>query len=259
MRRLLALPALALTLPLFAGSAPAQLPAPGQPGDTAFGEGHVLETDFEFHSQAGPNGEGAVGTLVTHGYLEFTASLTCSTVKGNTAVGGYLVKTGKHAGEGFLSASVDNGPPVDGQPVDETLYSGYLPEPPVNCPAPGDPPPDDFRSTGGGPFTRGDWTLVNSNEQLPEGTPSARIAAMRTWVRPDRTVVVRARVCGRPGMALLRLQARTEWLRHDARCATHEIAQPLRRRSGGYKIKLRARTTGRRWSRPVARIAGARS
>jgi hypothetical protein len=282
MRRLLALTGVLLAVPLLAGTAPGQTPddpVPEDPepaGDVAYGEGHVLETDFEFSSKAGPNGENIVGTLTTRGYLQWTASQTCGNAKGNHAVGGYRIKTGPHAGEGFISEAVDNGPPIDGRPVDETVYSGYLPEPPVNCPAPGDGAPAGYRPTGGGPFTRGDWTLINVDEQLPEGTPQARIAAMRLTVRPAvpkraRTVRVRVRVCGAPGMALLTFAESTDlagpgwgesggmyWrndLRHDRSCTTHVVTRKLTRSRAlrSYEISLRARTTGRRWSKTVSR------
>jgi hypothetical protein len=276
MRRLaLALAGIAAAAPLLGGSAPAQTtPA----GDHAYGEGHVLETDFVFSSQAGPNGENLVGTLTTSGYLTFTATLTCGSSSGNAVVGGYRIDTGKMAGRGFLSAAVDNGPPRNGRPVDVTVYSGYLPRPPVNCPSPGEPPPPGFRSTGGGPFTRGDFTFVNAAERLAPGTPAARVASMRVALRPrggvgvsDAFLDVRARICGPPGMALLRVtqsssplgrnrpvDVLTRWhdeLPHDAGCVTHRIQRLLTGFPGGrrYTLSLSARTTGRKWSRPVVR------
>jgi hypothetical protein len=198
-------------------------------------------------------------------------------------VGGYRIETGKRAGRGFLSSSVDNGPPRRGRPVDVTVYSGYLPRPPVDCPAPGDPPPPGFRSTGGGPFTRGDFTLVDAKEHLPEGSPAASIGRMRVWLRPRRLaghawgeLSVRVRVCGLPGTALLRFAqtsspaghdrpagVRTSWetqLRHEAGCQTHLISWRLPRFPGGrrYRVALSARTTGRGWSQPVVRHADAR-
>jgi len=204
----LAVAGIALAAPSMAGSAPGQTPPDG---DYVFGEGHVLETDFVFSSRAGPNGENLVGTLTTSGYLTFTASLTCGSSSGNAVVGGYRIESGEMAGRGFLSAAVDNGPPRNGRPVDVTVYSGYLPRPPVNCPSPGEPPPPGFRSTGGGPFTRGDFTFVNAKERLPSGTPAARIAGMGLRLRPRRGVgvssavlTVRVRICGLPGMALMR-------------------------------------------------------
>ena len=280
MRRFVALTAVLAALVLVGGSAPGQTPLPDEapPGetpapdeppalhDTAFGEGHVLSTDFVFRTQAGPNGENPVGTLTTWGYLDWEASLTCDNAEGNAAVGGYRIETGPHKGEGFLAASVDNGPPVDGKPVDETLYSGYLPKPPINCPGPYDPKPEGFQSTGGGPFTRGDWTLVNVDEQLPKGTPAARIARTRVRVTPGRVsgrnvgvLQARVRVCGRPGIALLSFAvARTHWqskLRHSGSCSTHRVTRQLGAWRAGrrYRVGLRARTTARQWSPTVVK------
>jgi hypothetical protein len=262
-------------LAVLAASAPGQTPPEG---DHSYGEGHVLETDFVFSSSAGPNGENLTGTLTTSGYLNFTASLTCGSSSGNAVVGGYRIETGTMAGRGFLSAAVDNGPPRNGRPVDITVYSGYLPRPPVNCPSPGEPPPPGFRSTGGGPFTRGDFTFVNATERLGAGTPAARVAGMRVGLRPSRGIGVsnvwlrlRVRICGLPGMALVRVtqssspvgrdrpvDVLTRWhdeLPHRGGCATHLIERPLTAFPGGrrHTLSLRARTTGRKWSRPVVR------
>lgn len=159
-----------------------------------------------------------------------------------------------------------------------TVYSGYLRRPPVNCPSPGDPPPPGFRGTGGGRFKKGDFTLVDGKEYLAPGTPSAAVIAMRVRVRPRRlagfptgALVLRARVCGLPGMALLRFTQRsspaganrpvgvsTRWqdeLRHDGACMTHRVTWPLAAYPGGrrYRVSLSVRTTGRRWSRPAVR------
>jgi len=253
---------------------------PGQPptGDSGFGSGHVLETDFTGSGQSGPNGENPVGSLTLSGYLNFTATATCSNISGNAVVAGYRIETGRRAGQGFLTSSVDNGPPRDGRPVDVTVYSGLLPKPPVNCPSPGDAPPAQFRSTGGGPFTSGDFTLADAREKLPESAPAARLVAMRLSLRPrrilgraDGSLRVRARICGLSGMALLRfvqssspagrnrpVGVRTSWqdeLRHRSSCQTHRVTLPLTRFPAGrrYRVALRARTTGRRWSRTVMR------
>ncbi|MBA3261655.1 MAG: hypothetical protein H0T69_04115, partial [Thermoleophilaceae bacterium] len=135
-----------------------------------------------------------------------------------------------------------------------------------------------FRSTGGGPFTRGDFTFVNAKERLAAGTPAARITGMRLTLRPRRgvgvlnaTLTVRARICGLRGMALLRfaqssspvgrdrpVDVLTRWhdeLPHDGGCVTHQIRRPLSGFPGGrrYTVSLSARTTGRRWSGPVVR------
>lgn len=219
-----------------------------------------------------------MGSLTLSGFLNFTASPTCSYVSGNAVVTGYRIETGRRAGQGFLTSSVDNGPPRNGRPVDVTVYSGYLPKPPVNCPAPGDPPPPRFDSTGGGPFTSGDFTLVDAKEQLPDTAPVARVVSMHLALRPRGILAsprgiltARARICGRPGTALLRfaqtsspagrdhpVSLRREWqdqLRHRRPCETHGVTLPLARFPGGrrYRIALTARTSERRWSRTVAR------
>ena len=162
-----------------------------------------------------------------------------------------------------------------------TVYSGYLPRPPVNCPSPGDPPPPRFSSTGGGPFTRGDFTLVDAREHLPAGAPAARVTRLslalpRQLAGHSRaTLKISARVCGGPGTALLRFTQASSpsggtarwtraptWraqLRHRAGCETHRISRLLDGFPGGrrYRVTLRARTTGRSWSRPVVRAVDA--
>jgi hypothetical protein len=247
-------------------------------GDSGFGSGHVLLTDFIASGHSGPNGENPVGSLTVSGFLNFTASATCSNVSGNAVVAGYRIDTGRRAGQGFLTSSVDNGPPRNGRPVDVTVYSGYVPKPPVNCPAPGDPPPPRFDSTGGGPFTSGDFTLVDARERLPDSAPAARVVSMRLSLRPRRilgsphgVLTARVRICGRPGTALLRfvqssspagrdrpVSVRREWqdqLRHQRPCETHRVNLPLTSWPGGrrYRVTLSARTSERRWSRTVMR------
>ena len=102
--------ALVPALALLPGSVSGQ----GRSGDSGFGSGHVLETDFVSSGHSGPNGEDPVGTLTVRGYLNFTASATCSNVSGNAVVAGYRIETGRRAGRGFLSSSVDHGPPRRG-------------------------------------------------------------------------------------------------------------------------------------------------
>jgi hypothetical protein len=242
----------------------------------------VLETDFVGSGHAGPNGENPVGSLTLSGFLNFTARTTCSNVSGNALVAGYRIETGEQAGRGFLTSSVDNGPPRNGKPVDVTVYSGFLRRPPINCPSPGDPPPRGFSSTGGGPFTSGDFTLIDAKERLPQGAPAARITAMRLALRPARVIragggalTVRARICGASGIALLRFRqssspagrdrpvgVATRWrdeLRHDRGCRTHRVTWPLGAYPGGrrYRVTLSARTSGRRWSQAVVRSVDA--
>jgi hypothetical protein len=82
---------------------------------------------------------------------------------------------------------------------------------------------------------------------------------------------VRIRVCGAPGMALLRVTQRTSppgrdrpaWVRgswqderrQDARCQIHRIGSPVgSSATGRHRITVRARTTGRRWSRQAVRV-----
>jgi hypothetical protein len=139
-------------------------------------------------------------------------------------------------------------------------------------------PPPRFDSTGGGPFTSGDFTLVDAGEQLSDSAPAAWIVSMRLSLRPRNIVgspravlTARARICGRLGTALLRfaqasspagrdrpVSVRTEWqdqLRHERPCETHRVNPPLTRFPSGrrYRIELTARTSERRWSRTVVR------
>jgi hypothetical protein len=287
-RLALAAAALALGVWTASGSVHGQTPT----GDSGFGAGHVLQTDFVASGRSGPNNENPVGSLTVSGYLNFTATSTCSNVNGNAVVSGYRIDTlhpsprrppGERVGRGFLTSSVDNGPPRGGRPVDITVYSGFLPNPPVNCPSPGDPPPRGFISTGGGPFTSGDFTLLDVKERLPEGTPSARLVGVRVSLRPRRLagrtggmLVVRARVCGLPGTALLRFVqttspfghdrpagVETRWqdeLRQGSGCQTHRVVRRLTGYPGGrrYRLALKARTTGRTWSSIATRFVDAR-
>jgi hypothetical protein len=142
----------------FPGSALGQAPT----GDSVVGSGHVQATDFTVSIQAGPNGENPTGSLILSGALNFTATPTCLNVSGNAAVGGFRIDNGPQAGQGFLASVEDNGPPLNGQPVDTALYTGLLPTPPTTCPAPGDPPPPELLSTGGGPLTSGDLTVTDA-------------------------------------------------------------------------------------------------
>jgi hypothetical protein len=243
--------------------------------DSVSGSGHVLQTDFVGVGEAGPNGENPVGSLALSGFLNLTTATTCLNVSGNSVVSGGRILTGRDAGEGFLSSNVDHGPPVNGRPVDVTVYSGVLPRPPRNCPSPGDPPPAQLRHTGGGSFTSGDLTVVDAIERLPAGAASARVRILReTHLRPGLVQTgpsIRVRLCGVPGIALLRVTQRTSptgrnapiWVRgswqderrQDARCQIHRLSSPLGSAlNGRHRITVRARTTGRRWSRTAARV-----
>jgi hypothetical protein len=241
-------------------------------GDSAFGEGRVLMTDFSGSVVAGPNGENPVGTLSVRGYLDFTTTTTCVRISGNAIVGGSRIDTGPMAGRGFLQSSLDNGPPVDGQPVDDTVYSGLLPAPPTTCPAPGEPPPKEMSSTGGGPFISGDLTVFDAPDGSPEPPPPARVPRLGVTVaarRASTVVTIRARVCGRRGFAVLLLREpamrvgttaatgeRRLERRHARRCQTHRVHwRTADRLEGGsrYRVGVRARTTGRVWSRGLVR------
>jgi hypothetical protein len=96
------------------------------------------------------------------GFLNFTTETTCLNVSGNAVVSGGRILTGRDAGRGFLSSSVDHGPPVNGKAVDVTVFSGLLPGMPRNCPSPGDAPPERLRHTEGGRFTSGDLVVVDA-------------------------------------------------------------------------------------------------
>jgi hypothetical protein len=263
-----------LVLALLALPIPAHAQEP--PRDSVSAVGHVLQTDFFGSAEAGPNGESPVGSLTLSGFLDFTTATTCLNVSGNSVVSGGRILTGRQAGQGFLSSSVDRGPPVNGNPVDVTVYSGLLPTPPRNCPSPADPPPAKLRHTGGGPFTSGDLTVVDAIERLPGGAPAARVRLLpeprqRPGLIQSRSGPgVRVRVCGAPGIALIRVSQRTSpadrnapvWLRgswrderrQTERCQVHRLVSPLGSAlTGRHLFRVRARTTGRDWSATATR------
>src|SRR5258706_69810 len=121
----------------FAAPAVASIPV-----ESVVGSGHVALTDFTVSVQAGPNGENPTGSLTLSGFLNFSATPTCVNIVDHAAVVGFQINTGfSMAGQGFLASVQDNGPPVNGQPVDVVVYTGLLPTPPTICPAPGAPPP----------------------------------------------------------------------------------------------------------------------
>jgi hypothetical protein len=246
--------------------------------DSASAFGHVLQTDFIGAGEAGPNGENPVGSLTVSGFLNFTTRTTCLNISGNAVVSGGRILTGRDAGRGFLSSSIDHGPPAGGKPVDVTVFSGLLPRPPRNCPSPGDAPPERLRHTGGGPFTSGDLVVVDAIESLPANAPAARVRVVGLGSPSQAGLVtalqgptIRIRVCGGAGMALLRVAQRTSppgrdspmWVRgswqderrQDARCQIHRISSPLgSSATGRHHITVTARTTGRRWSRQAVRV-----
>jgi hypothetical protein len=165
--------AAALALP---GSAVGQVPT----GDSVVGSGDVQLTDFTVSIQAGPNGENPTGSLRVSGFLSFAATPTCLNVSGNAAVGGFRIAGDFFGFEGFLASVVDNGPPVNGQPVDSVVYSGLLPDPPTTCPAPGAPPPPELFSTLGGPLTSGDLTVTDA-PSLPTSTEECKNGGWRSF------------------------------------------------------------------------------
>jgi hypothetical protein len=268
---LLAVAVLAAALYVLPTSSGGQAPT----GDSAFGEGRVLLTDFVGSVEAGPNGENPVGTLTLRGYLDFTTTVTCVRIAGNAVVGGHRIDSGPMAGRGFLQSSLDNGPPIDGRPVDDTIYTGVLPAPPTTCPAPGDPPPPELSHTGGGPFLRGDLTVFDAPDGSPEPPPATRITHLGVAVvarRARTAVTIVARVCGRRGFAVLLLRERggrvgtTEAAGQrrlerpqNRRCQTHRVRWrgPRLERASRYRVGVQARTTGLIWSRgPMRASAG---
>jgi hypothetical protein len=158
------------------GAAQAQSP----PRDSVIGAGHVLSTDFIVSVQAGPNGENPTGFGTLSGFVNGNVIPTCLNVSGNTAVDGWRFVDGPTVGQGFISEVHDNGSPVNGVPVDTTIYNGYLPTAPTSCPAPGDPPPSGFTSVGAGPLTSGDVTVTDA-PALPTRKDQCKNGGWRTF------------------------------------------------------------------------------
>jgi hypothetical protein len=142
---------------MFSSAAQAQSPV----GDSVTGAGHVLLTDFIVSVSIKPGNFGIPsGTLNLSGYVQGAASPSCLRVSGHTAVAAFTLVGGPNDGRGFIAEIVDNGPPVNGHPVDRITYAGYVdPGPPTVCPAPGGGPPAGLQSVGAGPFTSGDVTV----------------------------------------------------------------------------------------------------
>lgn len=140
--------------------------------ESVVGSGHLLLTDFTVDVHAGARGQHLTGSLVLSGFLSFSASPTCLRIVGNRAVDGYRIDNGSLAGQGFLTSVQDNGPPINGQPVDTVIYSGTLPSPARKCPPPGDSPPSSLVETGSGPLSSGDITItqnVRRHHHRPHG------------------------------------------------------------------------------------------
>jgi hypothetical protein len=147
---------------LVAGPAQAQSPR----GDSIVGDGRVLSTDFVVNVQVGRFGI-PTGVLNLTGFVQGTAYPSCLKVSGNTGVAAYRLVDGSNAGRGFIAEVVDNGSPVNGQPVDVVTYAGYVDsDPPQVCPDPGQGPPAGFSDVGAGPLTSGD-VIVHDASGLP--------------------------------------------------------------------------------------------
>jgi hypothetical protein len=150
--------------------------AQAQAQDSVVGSGHVLLTDFVVAIQSGPNGENPTGTLELSGFVSGIAVPTCLRVSGNTAVAAYVFEAGPNIGQAFIAEVQDNGPPMNGLPVDVVTYAGFLDTGPLTaCPAPGAGPPAGFSSVGAGPLSSGDVTvtdapsLPNAQDQCKNG------------------------------------------------------------------------------------------
>lgn len=155
--------------------------AQGQAQDSVEGSGEVLLTSFSVSLQSGPNGENPTGTLVLSGFVSGTATPTCLRVSGNTAVAAYVFVDGPNSGRAFIAEVVDNGPPVNGQPVDVTTYAGFLELGPLaTCPAPGAGPPPGFSSVGAGPLLSGDVTVTDA-PSLPIATAECKNGGWRQY------------------------------------------------------------------------------
>jgi hypothetical protein len=142
---------------------PAPVVAQGPGTDSVVGGGRVLLTDFAVDVRLGRFGI-PTGVLNLAGYVEGTAYPSCLALSGKVAVVAFRLVDGPNAGRGFITEVVDNGAPVDGNPVDATTYNGYLdPDPPTVCPAPGSGPPPGLESVGAGSFTSGDVTITDAS------------------------------------------------------------------------------------------------
>jgi hypothetical protein len=88
-------------------------------------------------AQSGPNGENAKGVFeisfpASPGF-NFTGTVTCLSVSGNTAVAGGIVTGGDEpVGSGFVQYMVDNAKPGDGADMSNTIPQAT---PPTTCPA----------------------------------------------------------------------------------------------------------------------------
>jgi hypothetical protein len=133
-RRRLLVAAAVLALPVLSPSL-----ASGQAtDDSVVGSGFVAGDQFEVSIHAGPSGENPTGFLTATGVVTFEAVPTCLNVSGNLAAAGYRIVSSpvQPLGSGFFAVAQDNGPPIDGQPVDVLLNFSYPTTPPTECPDP---------------------------------------------------------------------------------------------------------------------------
>ena len=69
---------------------------------------------------------------------------------------------------------------MNGQPVNTTIYNGFLLTPPPTCPQPGDPPPSGFIDALAGPFTSGDITIIDAHP-LPTSKDQCKNGGWQTY------------------------------------------------------------------------------
>jgi hypothetical protein len=170
-----------LAVMFFSTTAQAQSPRE----DSIVGEGRVLSTDFVVDVHVGQFGN-PFGVLSMTGFVEGTGRPFCLEVSGHAAVAAYRLIDGPHAGQGFIAEVVDNGPPVNGQPVDVVTYAGYVDGDPAvtACPSPGQGPPAGFQSVGAGPFLSGDVT-VHDASGLPAPGNDGVVGVARDCLHTD--------------------------------------------------------------------------
>jgi hypothetical protein len=141
-------------------------------GDFLTGTGRAVGVDFTATIHGDANGQNPSGFFTARSeasssQFNFDGTPTCLNVTGGAspaATGGYRIDTGAQAGQGFMAAIRDNG----GSAADQGLWLVFLPDPPTDCPAPGDPPPGS--TLGPTNFSNGDWEVVDA----PAPTLSAR-------------------------------------------------------------------------------------